>query len=81
MGKLMQLFGESIDIMARAQELRQDPFAALDAEIGWDTLLGRRDEIAAVLATILAGAANPGFERMAYASSRVSHAQLTRAQT
>ena len=45
-GKLMQLFGESIDTMARAQDLGQDPFAALDAEIGWDTLLGRRDEIA-----------------------------------
>jgi hypothetical protein len=45
-GKLMQLFGESIDAMARAQELGQDPFAALDAAIGWNTLLGRRDEIA-----------------------------------
>ncbi|MFT7596869.1 MAG: TnpA family transposase [Paracoccaceae bacterium] len=45
-GKLMQLFGESIDAMARAQELGLDPFDALDAEIGWNTLLGRRDEIA-----------------------------------
>ena len=45
-GKLMQLFGESIDAMARAQELGQDPFAALDAEIGWQKLLGTRDEIA-----------------------------------
>ena len=45
-GKLMQLFGESIDAMARAQELGQDPFAALDAAIEWNTLLGRRDEIA-----------------------------------
>ena len=45
-GKLMQLFGESIDAMARAQELGQDPFAALDAEIGWLKLLGTRDEIA-----------------------------------
>lgn len=45
-GKLMQLFGESIDAMARAQDLGQDPFAALDAEIGWDILLGKRDEIA-----------------------------------
>jgi len=39
------------------------------------------DEPAAVLATILAGATNLGLERMAYASSRVSHAQLTWAQT
>jgi hypothetical protein len=45
-GKLMQLFGESIDAMARAQELGQDPFAALDAEIGLQKLLGTRDEIA-----------------------------------
>lgn len=45
-GKLMQLFGESIDTMARAQELGQDPFAALDAEIGWHNILGTRDEIA-----------------------------------
>lgn len=45
-GKLMQLFGASIDAMARAQDLGQDPFAALDADVGWDTLLGKRDEIA-----------------------------------
>jgi len=37
----------------------------------------RHDEPAAVLATILAGATNPGPERMAHASSRVSHARLT----
>ena len=45
-GKLMQLFGESIDTMARAQELGQDPFAALDEEVGWHKLLSTRDEIA-----------------------------------
>ena len=45
-GKLMQLFGETIDSMARAQELEQDPFAALDAEVGWQKLLETRDEIA-----------------------------------
>jgi TnpA family transposase len=39
------------------------------------------EEPAAILATILAGAANLGLERMAYASSRVSYAQLTWAQT
>ena len=44
-GKLMQLFGASIDAMARAQDLGQDPFAALDADVGWETLLGKRDEI------------------------------------
>jgi hypothetical protein len=41
----------------------------------------QHDEPAAVLATILAGATNLGLERMAHASSRVSHAQLTWAQT
>ncbi len=45
-GRLMQLFGESIDTMARAQEMGQDPFAALDAEIGWRKLLEARDEVA-----------------------------------
>ncbi|QFT29434.1 Tn3 transposase DDE domain protein [Labrenzia sp. THAF82] len=45
-GKLMQLFGASIDAMARAQDLGQDPFAALDADVGWEPLLGKRDEIA-----------------------------------
>ena len=39
------------------------------------------DDPAAILATILAGATNLGLERMAYASSRVSHPQLTWAQT
>lgn len=41
----------------------------------------QHDEPAAMLATILAGATNLGLERMAHASSRVSHAQLTWAQT
>ena len=45
-GKLMQLFSASIDAMARAQDLGQDPFAALDADVGWEILLGKRDEIA-----------------------------------
>jgi TnpA family transposase len=45
-GKLMQLFGETIDTMDRAQEVGQDPFAALDAEIGWRKLLAARDEVA-----------------------------------
>ena len=45
-GKLIQLFGETIDTMHRAIELGHDPFAALDAEIGWHRLLERRVEIA-----------------------------------
>ncbi len=45
-GKLIQLFGETIDAMHRALELGQDPFAALDTEIGWRKLLERRAEIA-----------------------------------
>ena len=43
---LPQLARRPIDAMARAQELGRDPFAALDAEIGWQKLLGTRDEIA-----------------------------------
>ena len=46
-GKLMQLFGEAIDTMSRAQELGQDIFGALDVEIGWQKLSKSRDEIAA----------------------------------
>ena len=45
-GRLMQLFGGSIDTMARAQEMGQDPFAALDAETGRRKLPGARDEVA-----------------------------------
>ncbi|MDG1372161.1 MAG: Tn3 family transposase [Paracoccaceae bacterium] len=45
-GKLMQLFGEAIDTMNRAQELGRDPFDALDTEVGWRKLLNTRDEIA-----------------------------------
>lgn len=46
-GRLMQLFGETIDAMSRAQELGVDPFEVLDMEIGWQKLLQSRDEIAA----------------------------------
>ncbi len=46
-GRLMQLFGDAIDTMNRAHELGDDPFEALDGEIGWHRLLKYRDEIAA----------------------------------
>ena len=46
-GRLIQLFGGTIDAMMRAREQDQDPFAVLDAEIGWTRLLQSRDEIAA----------------------------------
>ena len=46
-GQLIQLFGGTIDAMMRAREQDQDPFAMLDAEIGWTRLLQSRDEIAA----------------------------------
>ena len=46
-GRLIQLFGGTIDAMMRAREQDQDPFAMLDAEIGWTRLLQSRDEIAA----------------------------------
>ena len=37
-GRLIQLFGGTIDAMMRAREQDQDPFAMLDAEIGWTRL-------------------------------------------
>ena len=46
-GRLVQLFGGTIDAMMRAREQDQDPFAVLDTEIGWTRLLQSRDEIAA----------------------------------
>ncbi|PHQ82079.1 MAG: transposase [Thalassobium sp.] len=46
-GRLMQLFGNTIDTMALAHEAGTDPFEALDGEIGWQRLLQHRDEIAA----------------------------------
>ena len=42
---------------------------------------GKHPEPAAMLAAILAGAVNLGLERMAYASSRLTHAQLIWAET
>ncbi len=42
---------------------------------------GKHPEPAAMLAAILAGAVNLGLERMAYASTRLTHAQLIWAQT
>ena len=44
-GRLIQLFGNTIDTMQHAREQGCDPFAALDTEIGWDHLLKSRDEI------------------------------------
>ncbi|MFV1590621.1 Tn3 family transposase [Phaeobacter sp. JH20_39] len=46
-GRLMQLFGETLDTMALAHEAGVDPFEALDGEIGWHHLLQYRYEIAA----------------------------------
>ena len=46
-GRLIQLFGGTLDAMVRARQQKQDPFAVLDEEIGWDRLLKSRDEIAA----------------------------------
>jgi len=65
-GKLMRLFGESIDTMARARELGLDPFAALDAEIGWRRLLATRDEIAGFGELASSDPLSPAAERYAY---------------
>ena len=46
-GRLIQLFGGTLDAMVRARQHKQDPFAVLDEEIGWDRLLKSRAEIAA----------------------------------
>ena len=45
-GRLIRLFGGTLDAMVRARQHKQDPFAVLDAEIGWDRLLRSREEIA-----------------------------------
>ena len=65
-GKLMQLLGASIDAMARAQDTGQDPFAALDADVGWDTLLGKRDEIVGFGALATSDPLSLATERYAY---------------
>lgn len=46
-GRLMQMFGETIDAMHQAKEHGEDPFDALDLEVGWERLLQSRDEVAA----------------------------------
>jgi len=43
-GKLLLIFGDTLDTMQRAVEDGQDPFAVLDAEVGWETLLGHRED-------------------------------------
>ena len=45
-GRLIRLFGGTLDAMVRARQHKQDPFAVLDEEIGWDRLLRSREEIA-----------------------------------
>lgn len=45
-GRLIRLFGGNFDAVARARQQKQDPFAVLDEEIGWDRLLRSREEIA-----------------------------------
>ena len=45
-GRLIRLFGGTLDAVVRARQQKQDPFAVLDEEIGWDRLLRSREEIA-----------------------------------
>lgn len=45
-GRLIRLFGGTLDAMVRARQEKQDPFTVLDEEIGWDRLLRSREEIA-----------------------------------
>ena len=44
-GRLIRLFGATIDAMARAREQARDPFDVLDEAVGWDRLIASRDEI------------------------------------
>lgn len=46
-GRLMQMFSETIDVMHQAKEHGDDPFKALDLDVGWERLLQSRDEVAA----------------------------------
>ena len=44
-GRLIRLFGATIDAMVRAREQARDPFDVLDEAVGWDRLIASRDEI------------------------------------
>ncbi|WP_419902887.1 Tn3 family transposase [Kiloniella sp.] len=47
-GRLMRLFGGTIDAMELARENGKDPFEALDEMIGWERLIKSRPEIDAL---------------------------------
>ena len=47
-GRLIRLFGGTIDAMMQAREQAHDPFDVLDEVIGWDRLVASRDEIDAL---------------------------------
>ena len=47
-GRLIRLFGGTIDAMVQAREEARDPFDVLDEVIGWDRLIASRDEIDAL---------------------------------
>jgi TnpA family transposase len=47
-GRLMRLFGGTIDAMSKAFESGEDPFGVLDATVGWDRLMASRSEVDAL---------------------------------
>jgi len=47
-GRLMRLFGGTIDAMSEAFENGEDPFKVLDETVGWDRLMGSRSEVDAL---------------------------------
>jgi TnpA family transposase len=49
--RLMRLFERTIDALAEAVTADADPIAALDADIGWATLLRARPEVKAIAAS------------------------------
>ena len=65
-GRLMQLFGDTINTMEQAYEAGSDPFEALDGEIGWHRLLQHRDEIAAFGELAMGDPLELAAERYAY---------------
>ena len=44
-GRLLRLFGGTIDAMVHAREQARDPFDVLDEMIGWERLVASREEI------------------------------------
>src|SRR3546814_15158848 len=49
--RLMLIFRRTIDALTDAVDTGEDPIEALDASVGWNTLLKARPEVATIAAT------------------------------